>query len=255
MAPIKFEDNIKDKLENRRLKPSLDAWDSLSKRLDNQDKKKSNRPFWWLGIAASVIGVLLVVSQFVNKDDKAEPIIVDVPVNKEEQQILEPTVSIKKELIQETIDGKTLDKSEYKKVLKDKTAIINNSNQNQSETLVVKNETKEEEKDIINNRSVEGIKEQLSFEEQQIQDVVAKVNALKEDNIAITDDDIDALLLEAQKEIRLNKIINKTTGLVDANALLQDVEAELDESFRSKVFEAIKSSYNSVKTAVAQRNN
>ena len=156
MAPIKFEDNIKDKLENRRLKPSLDAWDSLSKRLDNQDKKKSNRPFWWLGIAASVIGVLLVVSQFVNKDDKAEPIIVDVPVNKEEQQILEPTVSIKKELIQETIDGKTLDKSEYKKVLKDKTAIINNSNQNQSETLVVKNETKEEEKDIINNMTGTG---------------------------------------------------------------------------------------------------
>lgn len=255
MAPIKFEDNIKDKLENRRLKPSLDAWDSLSKRLDNQDKKKSNKPVWWLGIAASVIGVLLVVSQFVNKDEKAEPIIVDVPVNKEVQQILEPTVSIKKELIQETIDGKTLDKSEYKKNLKDKTAIINNRNQNQSETLVVKNETKKEEKDIINDRSVKGIKEQLSFEEQQIQDVVAKVNALKEDNIAVTDDDIDALLLEAQKEIRLNKIINKTTGVVDANALLQDVEAELDESFRSKVFEAIKSSYNSVKTAVAQRNN
>ena len=45
MAPIKFEDNIKDKLENRRLKPSLDAWDSLSKRLDNQDKRKATDLF------------------------------------------------------------------------------------------------------------------------------------------------------------------------------------------------------------------
>ena len=42
--------------------------------------------------------------------------------------------------------------------------------------------------------------------------------------------------------------------MVDAEALLENVEAELDQSFRNKVFEAIKSSYNSVKTAVAQRN-
>ena len=34
MAPIKFEEKIKDKLEQRHLKPSADAWDRLSEKLD-----------------------------------------------------------------------------------------------------------------------------------------------------------------------------------------------------------------------------
>tara|TARA_R110002049_G_scaffold137695_3_gene297747 strand:+ start:5538 stop:6305 length:768 start_codon:yes stop_codon:yes gene_type:complete len=254
MAPIKFEDNIKDKLENRRLKPSVDAWDNLSERLDNQDKKKNVKPIWWLGIAASVIGVLLVVSQFVNKVEDV-PVIVDSPANIEKHQIIEPLLSSEKQENKEaSVDEKTHEKSEYKKILKEKTVIINSMNTNQPETAVAINEAKKEEQDIANIKSVEVLKKELSFEEQKIKDVVAKVYALKGDNVAVTDDDIDALLLEAQKEIRLNKIINETTGVVDADALLQDVEADLDQSFRSKVFEAIKSSYNSVKTAVAQRN-
>tara|TARA_R110000868_G_scaffold48950_1_gene158299 strand:+ start:741 stop:1505 length:765 start_codon:yes stop_codon:yes gene_type:complete len=254
MAPIKFEDNIKDKLENRRLKPSADAWDKLSGRLDHQDKKKNNKPVWWLGIAASIIGVLLIVSQFTNKVETIEPVIVDSP-EKIENNAIEPLVSTEEAQIQkELFDEKNQEKSGYKEVLKGK-MVINSMKTNRPKTAIAINETKKEEKDIIHNKSVEAIKEELSFEEQKIKDVVAKVNALKEDHVAVTDDDIDALLLEAQKEIRLNKIINETTGVVDANALLQDVEADLDQSFRSKVFEAIKSSYNSVKTAVAQRNN
>jgi len=78
---------------------------------------------------------------------------------------------------------------------------------------------------------------------------------MKAKNIDVTDADIDVLLKEAQKEIIRNRIYNKTTSVVDANALFQDVEAELNQSsFRNKVFEALKSSYNSVKTAVAHRN-
>jgi len=42
--------------------------------------------------------------------------------------------------------------------------------------------------------------------------------------------------------------------LVDANALLQDVEAELQDSFRTRVFETLKSTFKTVKTAVADRN-
>lgn len=256
MAPIKFEDNIKDKLENRRLNPSTDAWDKLSERLDNQEKKKNNKPVWWLGIAASVIGVLFVVSQFINKvEDVIEPVIVDTPEKIENKQIEPLVLSEKEQSQEELVDRKTHEKSEYKKILKEKTAIINSMKANEPETAVAINEIKKEEKDITNAKSIEVIKEELSFEEQKVKDLVAKVNALKDDNVTVTDADIDLMLLEAQKEIRLNKIINETTGVVDADALLQDVEADLDQSFRSKVFEAIKSSYSSVKTAVAQRNN
>lgn len=256
MAPIKFEDNIKDKLENRRLNPSDDAWYKLSKRLDNQEKKKNSKPVWWLGIAASVIGVLFVVSQFVNKaEDVVEPVIVDTPGEIENKQVGPLVLSEKEQNKDESIDEETHENSGYEKILKEKTVIINSMKINESEVAVAINEIKKEEKDITNIKPIEVIKEELSFEEQKVKDLVAKVNALKDDNVTVTDADIDAMLLEAQKEIRLNKIINATTGVVDADALLQDVEADLDQSFRTKVFEAIKTSYNSVKTAVAQRNN
>ena len=89
---------------------------------------------------------------------------------------------------------------------------------------------------------------------QKIQDVVAQIKNLKENNTAVTDEAIDALLTEAQKEIALDKLYNESTGIVDANLLLQDVEADLEESFRAKVFKALKENFISVKTAVAQRN-
>ena len=60
---------------------------------------------------------------------------------------------------------------------------------------------------------------------------------------------------DAEKAIFKEKIKNTNTQTFDADALLQDVEADLQQSFRAKVFEALKSSYETVKTAVAERNN
>jgi len=68
MAPINFENNMKDKLDRRVLKPSVDAWDKLSERLENQDEKSNKKTYWWFGLAASVVGVLLIVSQFLNHE-------------------------------------------------------------------------------------------------------------------------------------------------------------------------------------------
>ncbi len=253
MAPIKFEDNIKDKLENRRLKPSIDAWDKLTEQLDHQEKNKNSKPAWWLGIAASLIGVLLIVTQFTNKVETIKPVIVDAPEKIEKNKIEPFIIKEEQQSQKQSVDEKILNNSEYKKILKEKTA-IHLMKANQPKTVVAINETNQEENDITHNKPVGIIKEALSFEEQKIQDILTKIHTMKENKLVVTDSTIDALLFEAQKDIKLNKIINKTSRLVDANALLQDVEADLDQSFRSKVFEAIKSSYNSVKTAVAQRN-
>ena len=43
MAPLKFEDHIKEKLEGRRIIPSVNAWDKLEAKLDMQSKKKKKR--------------------------------------------------------------------------------------------------------------------------------------------------------------------------------------------------------------------
>ncbi|MFI1745197.1 hypothetical protein [Thalassobellus sediminis] len=255
MAPIKFEEDIKEKLENRSLKPSANAWSKLSNQLDEHKEIKHNKPYWWIGLAASIVGVLLVVSQFLNKETQVEdlPKVVDTP-----EVIIQDSNNV---IVEETIKEKgfegnkvTKELNETKHYIKEKASeVLKNNNLNNVVTASSKEELEVIKKDV-DIKSSEILKEKLSFEDQKIKDVVAQVQDLKGSKTEVTDDDIDALLLQAQQEIRLNRMLNETTGLVDANALLQDVEQELDKSFREKVFKAIKASYNSVKTAVAQRN-
>ena len=94
-----------------------------------------------------------------------------------------------------------------------------------------------------------------TFEDEKLKEVVAQIQELKNTNEAVTEDEIDALLKEAEKAIFKEKIKSANTQTVDADALLQDVEADLQQSFRDRVFEALKTSYETVKTAVAERNN
>lgn len=255
MEPNKFENNIKDKLEKRTLKPSENAWNTLSEHLDTQVEKRNNKPYWWLGIAASVIGILFVISNVLDNDLKINDTPEVVEANVEVEQV--ETVgldkkeengyansNIKKPLKEGPKESSQKPKSEGSLFLMEKEEIS-------VAAIVDKNGS--EEKDI-KVADVDMKNEPLTFEEQKIKDVVAKVHTLKSENKTITNADIDALLIEAQKEIALNRLYNETNGTVDASALLQDVENELDQSFRSKVFEAIKASYNTVKTTVAQRN-
>ena len=253
MAPIDFENNIKDKLDERMLKPSTDAWGKLSNRLANQDKKNNKKPYWWLGLAASIVGVLFVVSPFLNNDTKVNdaPKIVNTPEviqqSKTNRVVVDNDEVIDNvEDVQVKAKRETIQKVEAQK-------LVNTKKEQELVASVIERTIVSKEK-TNSVATAELPKKHMTFEKQKIQDVIAQVQNMQDKNIVITDADIEVLLQEAQKEIKRNRLYNETTGVVDANALLQDVEAELNQSFRSKVFEALKSSYNSVKTAVAQRN-
>ncbi|WP_308990692.1 hypothetical protein QLS71_004340 [Mariniflexile litorale] len=247
MESNKFDNSIKNKLEGRSLQPSNDAWTKLSERLEKGDNKQSKKAVWWVGIAASIVGVLFVAFQFFNTEE-VKPVIVSTPTvidQKENTQVAVEEVDKLKNVLREE---KPIEETE-KQPLKDNPTIqANNNSVVVTKVLVVP----KEKSSIVTPTIV--LQEKLTFEERKIQDVVATVQGLKDKNLEVTDAVIDDLLQKAQKEIRLNKMYNTNTGIVDANILLQEVEADLDQSFRSKVFEAIQASYNSVKTAVAQRN-
>ena len=232
MEQNKFNEQIKASLENRRLQPSTDAWEKLSNRLDVGAKKKHYNAFWYIGIAASIIGVLLVAMPFFNTKPVV-PAIVDTPLEKKikHSEVAVETIQVANEVSKSTKPIEQVDRVNNKSVL------------NERETTNVATKTTVLQQEV------------LTFEEQKINEVVAKVEDLKSKNQEVTDAVIDALLLEAQKEIRFNKSYNNSTGIVDANILLKEVETELDQSFRSRVFDAIKASFGTVKTVIAQRNN
>ncbi len=261
MAPIKFEEKLKDKLENRTLTPSTDAWSTLSDKLDKENKKSNNAKFWWLGIAASIVGVVLITTQFYkdNADAKDLPVVVvdTQTILQSETETTNKSIDVipnsesKTEIIKDTqtnvatstSDAKTI---EAKKTIK-KASVI--TQPEISKEIIASNnsaKSKEENQTMI---------EALSQEELKIMEVVDAIKQLKTDKYSVSDREIDSLLKQAQREILKQRIFDESLKTVSAEALLQDVEVELEQSFRDKVYEALKSSYNSVKTAVAERRN
>lgn len=255
MAPINFEENIKDKLERRKLQPTANAWDTLNEKLEN-NQKKNNKSFWWLGIAATIVGVFLAITFLFNKNNSVEETVVestnelpaDIEVIQEEKTEASKKFNTENEILAtqtETQKVKTEVES-YKAKPK-----LNQFRQTKKVQNIADAETIKEAPQKYEQEQVK----QLSFEEQKVQEVVAQINEAKENNNEISAEEIDALLNLAQEEIALKKLYNENTKMVDAESLLQDVEMDLEQSFRDKVFEALKTSYKTVKTAVAERNN
>jgi len=263
MAPIKFENDLKEKLEQRKLQPNPMAWESLQERLDANDKKKNTKGYWWFGLAASFVGILIVSSFFFNsnKNEVTEPIIVETEVpslpeqtennQKQDAQKVEAVVDEpKSEIINPATKKKQSTKMpELKKQLLQKQKALVNGD---SKTVIAQAE-EPIKKDL--KESIVTPNKEFSFEDLKLKEVVAKVAALKKGQSTVSDAEINALLDQAQKEVTLYKLYNEATKKVDANALLQDVEADLEQSFRERAFKAIKSGYHYVKTSVAERNN
>jgi hypothetical protein len=258
MAPIKFEEHLKDKLEKRTIKPSADAWDVLSSRLNRQDKKHNNRTFWWLGIAASIVGVMLFTAFIFNgsKSETITPTVVEIDtieasksgdVASESTDISEP-----KSVADVKNAEKTISKEVQTKIAANSSKDIIEKGERDLENALALQEVKEQGEA---KKSLTGPMNALQYEQSKVNDVVAEITRLNTENQGVTEAEIDSLLKQAQRDILKNRIYNESTRTVDANALLQDVESELDQSFRTRVFEALKNSYVTVKTAVAERNN
>jgi len=268
MAPIKFDEHIKEQLEQRSLSPSSDAWRKLEQRLEEHEDKGKNKNFWWIGIAASFIGVLLVVS-FLLKDEKPA-VETDVMVGTEQSDTIDNT-QIKKEkaIISEEnkaqIADVNPDESESKSV-QNQPVVAKEAKQQRSisnsEGSLKLNTYKDAvaEVEIDQQKASEALKinaiPSQDIETSKAQEVALQILKLQETKAGVTDEEIEALLDAAHKEITLQRIYNEDTNTVDAEALLRDVELDIEEeSFRSKVFEMLKAGYKEIKTAVAERNN
>jgi hypothetical protein len=247
MEPDKFEKYIKNKLDEREIRPSDNTWDRISKQLPSPETPKSNK-FFWYGIAAAFIGVLMIASFYFTTSDElieSEIQIVETPSNTingskkediivvEQNDVQEQMASSQKAIINETVGAK----------MKVETTLDVNSQ------IATINSVRD---DVVKDDSVLNEKERLM--EAKIAEVVAQVNLLENSNLPVTSAEVDSLLRQAQQEILTNKIFSQE-GKVDAMALLNEVEGELDQTFREQIFETLKTGFLKVRTAVAARNN
>ncbi|MGB3608571.1 MAG: hypothetical protein WA775_07915 [Psychroserpens sp.] len=260
MESDKFDNTIKDKLEKRRFQPSSTAWSQLSAQLDIEAKNKKRSVFLYVGIAASIIGVLLVTTLFFKSSEEhmIAPKVVKT-IKKDSDEIKNTVNSYASEVEVATANSEQLQGQDQ---LKDPELQNDSSIRNEQQVATLSEEknsgntlngiaTKPSE-DIKNNNH--GVSE-LTFEDVKAIEVVQQIKRLEQQKGQVTDAEIENLLKQAEREILRDRLYNETTRTVDADALLQDVEDELEQSFRTKVFEVLKSGYKTVKTAVADRKN
>ncbi|MEZ7494100.1 hypothetical protein QO206_01285 [Leeuwenhoekiella aequorea] len=245
MAPMKFEENIREKLEKREINPSPSAWEQIESELDASAARKEKKSFGWFFIAASFIGILVIAGMFF--------LNTDLPEN--QQIVVNPVEEIKtQEQITDAIDEVNVP---------DKELELNSSPE---DALV--NEKKIEEKSVITKKptqmfaATEKTKKIEPLEEPvknlintEVDNLLSKVEQQENTGVAYSDAEIDKLLREAQREIITEKLFKNAQQEVSAQALLYEVEEELDPSFRDRIFEALKEGFVKAREAVVSRNN
>ncbi len=259
MAPIKFEEQIKEKLEQRTLEPSVDAWSKLSYKLD-ADAQSHKKPFyWWFGIAASIaLLVMLSISYFKNgtNENLEENVVKEQNITPKKLQtpILEKEKNNDLQLVNNTaiendIKDEPIVEHKPKTLKKPKPVDAIKSTQNERLEVVAGTEKIENPTAPVLEKPTEVVTN-IEF-----RTLMAELEKVKTENTnPVTDREIDSLLKVANRELLREKIIKNRTQVVDADALLQDVEDDLGQSFRTRIYETLKDSYKRVKTAVAQRN-
>lgn len=268
MAPIKFEDNIREKLEERKIQPSTEAWKKLNAQLVVGGEKKTNKVVWY-AVAASFVGILIVAgvffsgtsNSFENQKELVETNNLEKESTKQKDEFISETPN-SKEINFNDVTSEEIPTLEQEK---EKTKSIESTVQRQEERVVAVRITETESIEIakVSNEMIKKEPQQsdehkiISTEDiildKKVDKLVAQIEQLQKENTKITTEEIDALLTNAQREIQTQRVLNSKK--VDPAALLGDVEWELDKSFRDKVYDALSDGLVFIKTAVVERNN
>jgi hypothetical protein len=246
MEPDKFEKHIKKQMQEREISPSPNAWDKISTQLPVPEETNS-KGFFWYGVAAAFIGILFLASLYFNTSSEAiesEIQIVETPE--------EPTDNPK---INEVLVSQ--DANEEKNTISDEKEIKDATSPKEQVAINHKPEalfvaTGDDNEIVKKVDAVPTGTDQLI--NAKISEIMAQVNLLEDSNLPVSSKEVDSLLRNAQQEILTDNGYSHE-GEVDALALLNEVEGELDKSFREQIFESLKTGFVKVRTAVADRNN
>lgn len=222
-----LEQQLADKLGNRSIAPGGQAWERIARnREQGKDKKKKKRIY--LYYAASIVAAVLVGSYFfatVNNNIEAGPQVVTLE-SIEKTEKIEDAVDVPEFVL----PGQKSETSVAYKVTESKQDIVNRP--------------KEEVKMIAEsykNLQVNGSLPQTSVA------VLPEVKSITRDKLY--DQEVDYLLKNAFKEVAADKQLSKPT---DNTALLQEVEAEMDEYYRDKAMSIFSLKNKKIRIAVRE---
>lgn len=239
MEPEKFENKVKNLLQEREIKPSSGSWEQLEQQLEQ--KKKVKKPFLlWIGAAAAIAVIFFTLGTYFNAPiPSEEPQLVEqtpeAPVLEEkggEPEVIQLATSEAKAVVEKTEAEKRSSEERPVKNTIFKTPVGNVS----EEEIMLASE--------ITSKAPEAVKPEVQLLLAENKSEIFKSHNASE----VSDTEVEALLLLAAAELKTDPAFT-----VDSGDLLHQVEYELDQSFRQKVFEVVKEGFSKAKTAVANR--
>ncbi|MGI0106793.1 hypothetical protein [Salinimicrobium sp. WS361] len=235
MEPEKFENKIKKVLREREIQPSAAGWEKLEQRLE-QGRKKPTYLLWITAVAA-VAALFFVLGTFF-----------DSPFTSEEPQVVEenPAPPVLQEKTSEPEVIHIAASEENEKVEEEEKPSAERPVKNAIFEAPVAR-VSEAENLVASGSFSEATEEKKPLKEIQSAEVYGEI-AVNENRAAVSDNEVEALLLLATAELK-----SDTTFTVNSKDLLYQVEYELEQSFRQKVFEMVKEGISRAKTAVANR--
>lgn len=215
-----FEQQAKEKLFNREIAPSAQAWGRLDAMLSVQEKPKKKMTWWY--VAASVTGLLLVGTLFFNTSKESNVITPS-------QEIVVTSTEDKDSVTtQPSIEPTNEVSVEPKSVLATNVSKVANNPIRTTKT----------------NRQELSINNQITTTNNQISTTIEKNT--EHQAIAAIDENVPVVATGIQKKQKIQ---------VDPSSLLSQVDGELELSFREKVIAKVNKNYQTVKVALANRNN
>jgi hypothetical protein len=253
MEPNKLEKQIREKLSAREIQPSAQAWDRLDAMLSVAENKKPKRKYW-LYIAASIIGFVFVGLFVMNQSEQKA-------FNNSTNQIIVTTdapkvdsAEVEIKSLREKLSNQSPSESlvETEKSIKKRTVIASNQNQ---ETAGVSKKKKTRGSTTVKTRE-ERIREFVKVTTSTKEAIVeAKTSISNVEETKITKSPTILINAESNKEVVANqdmvqKTKRKSSLKIDPAALLDEIDGELELTFRQKVLK----NFQEVKTVVVTRN-
>ena len=234
MEPNNLENLIKEKLNSREIQPSSQAWDRLDAMLSSTETKKKKSYFNWWAIAASFVGFVAVGTYFYNQNTieiNSNPVVtIENKIQKEELDVENKTIP------QDIINSEKSLKQNAKGIVQvEKNGHVNRNN-NRS-----------------NDNASSNVAHQIKINEEKMASVILSTDKSEQITSQVRPNslEIDELLASVEKSPN-----SKTANLkINSMALLNEVNSELEMTFREKALIEITKKYKAAKIALTNRNN
>ena len=241
----KLEKHIKDKLRNREISPSPDAWNKIAGELESKEDVSSKKGYWW-AIAASLVGLIVLSVGFFNTQKTPETAKEGIVISEEGKT--PETIKIQEENAVARVNGEIPEEEQ--------TLEIPLNQEEVPEEKIMENTIEVAQVEAAKDKApIKDVKEVEDLAiSSKLEEVLAQVNAMESNANVVSDAEIDSLLLHAQRELLTEKVFQEN-GKVDAMALLDEVELELYDDQQNPLFIRLKEGFFRLRTAVADRNN